>query len=200
MLNTYQHDVLTELINIGIASGAKQLAEMMNTRVDMHVPQVTILPLSQLKDQFKGNEKSPVHVVRQSFSGGYKGMGLLVFNNKDINSLVSNLTNTNIESEEIAKVKSDVMKEVGNIVLNGVMTAFSKMLNTRFIFDSPADFEGDYSNLQQFLNNEWHDSQAIICKASFNLKYKEGIEGDIIILYESILQYLKAIKEKAEGR
>lgn len=59
-LSGMQLDILKEIGNIGSGNAATALAQLLNAKIDMNVPQVNILPFAEVPDQVGGAE---LHVV-----------------------------------------------------------------------------------------------------------------------------------------
>jgi chemotaxis protein CheC len=59
-LSGMQLDILREIGNIGSGNAATALAQLLNAKIDMNVPQVNILPFAEVPDLVGGAD---LHVV-----------------------------------------------------------------------------------------------------------------------------------------
>ena len=72
-LNDLQFDVLKEIGNIGAGNATTALAKMLNTKIDMNVPRVEMVPFTQLPDTFGSPEEVLAGILVQ-LDGDIKGM------------------------------------------------------------------------------------------------------------------------------
>jgi len=84
-----QHDVLRELINIGIGNAAGVLNQMVGSHVTLRVPQVEILSPAKLLQQPSSCGWGKGVVIHIVFGGSFEGVTALVFSPQSAANLVS---------------------------------------------------------------------------------------------------------------
>ena len=121
-------DVLREIGNIGAGNATTALAQMVNCKIDMDVPQVKILSFNELAQVFGGPEK-PVIGVLFNLSMDVDGMMLFVLDEKSAKSLANLLLMGTSEGEELTEMDISTLREVGNIRSGAYVYSLSEMTN-----------------------------------------------------------------------
>ncbi|MBW4602720.1 MAG: chemotaxis protein CheC [Calothrix sp. FI2-JRJ7] len=176
-------DALQELINIGVGRAAGMLNQMLDSRIVLEIPVVTILTLSQiqaeLEKRFNGDSLA---AVKLNFTGSFSGKANLVFPTESAATLVSLLTGEEIDSPDLDSVKIGTLSEVGNIVINGIMGSISNVLNQHLNYAIPIYME---DSIKHILSLEYASEETIflLAQARFAIKTLEII-GDIVLIFE----------------
>ena len=121
-------DVLREIGNIGAGNATTALAQLVNCKIDMDVPQVKILSFNELAQVFGGPEK-PVIGVLFNLSMDVDGMMLFVLDEKSAKSLANLLLMGTSEGEELTEMDISTLREVGNIISGAYVYSLSEMTN-----------------------------------------------------------------------
>ncbi|HEY9850337.1 MAG TPA: hypothetical protein V6D28_12805 [Leptolyngbyaceae cyanobacterium] len=138
MLTEQQKDALTELINIGFARTANSLSELTNSRVLLEVPQISLHPIEELSAKLETFVSDEVATVQQIFTGAVSGNALLVLNYDGAVILTDLLTpNKNSHFHRLDVSASEVLTEVGNILLNACLSMFGNVLKIQISFSVP---------------------------------------------------------------
>lgn len=138
MLTEQQKDALTELINIGFARTANSLSELTNSRVLLEVPQISLHPIEELSAKLESFVTDEIATVQQIFTGAVSGNALLVLNYDGAVILTDLLTpNKNSHFYRLDVSASEVLTEVGNILLNACLSMFGNVLKIQISFSVP---------------------------------------------------------------
>lgn len=136
-------DVLKELGNIGTGNAATALAQMIDCRVDMKVPQVRLLEFKDLGSILGGEEAVLVSVYLR-IEGDIEGSMMFVLPEKSglnlVNKLMSGMLGIPekpIEECQFGEMECSAMKEVGNIITGAYLNAISSLTNMSFIPSVP---------------------------------------------------------------
>ena len=120
-LNDMQFDVLKEIGNIGAGNATTALSTMLNIKVDMSVPNVALLPFSEI-GSVVGSEEDTVVGILLGLEGDINGMMMFIFDTKSAHHLVNSLMMRDIHTNEDADLTSltemdmSALNEIGNIV------------------------------------------------------------------------------------
>lgn len=120
-------DVLREVGNIGAGNATTALAQIVNCKIDMQVPEVKVLSFDELSNIFGGVENQVIGVLFK-LSRDIDGMMLFVL---DIESAKA-LTNILVPSEEhegLNDMEVSTIKEIGNIISGAYVYSLSEMCN-----------------------------------------------------------------------
>ena len=162
-------DVLKELGNIGAGNAATALAELLNCKVDMSVPQVKLINFSQIGEVIGGEE--------QVMAGMYLAI------QKDITGSILFLVKEDVALHLVKKLMGDyaqdihgemeqsALKEISNIITGAYLNALSTMTGLRIepsvpdlaidmagaILSVPAIQFGQYGDNALFIETEFGD-------------------------------------------
>ena len=134
-------DVLKELGNIGAGNATTALAQLINCKVDMKVPQVRRLNFNELGALLGGEETILVSIYLQ-VEGDVEGSMMFVLSEESalhlVNKLMSGMLGVPekpIEECHFGEMECSAMKEVGNIITGAYLNALSSLTNMK-IFPS----------------------------------------------------------------
>ena len=143
-------DVLKELGNIGAGNATTALAELINCKVDMMVPQVRMLEFSELGEMLGGEEQILVGIYL-GVEGDIDGSMMFTLPQESglhlVNKLMSGMLGIPekpIEEMEFGEMEVSAMKEVGNIITGAYLNALSSLTNLK-ILPSPPQLSIDYA-------------------------------------------------------
>ncbi len=134
-------DVLKELGNIGAGNATTALAQLINCKVDMKVPQVRLLNFNELGALLGGEETILVSIYLQ-VEGDVEGSMMFVLSEDSalhlVNKLMSGMLGVPekpIEECHFGEMECSAMKEVGNIITGAYLNALSSLTSMK-IFPS----------------------------------------------------------------
>ncbi len=134
-------DVLKELGNIGAGNATTALAQMIDCKVDMHVPQVKLLEFKELGDMVGGEDKLMVSIFLQ-VEGDIDGSIMFMLSKTAAAHLVNKLMcgmlgidEEKADEYEFGEMECSAIKEVGNIITGAYLNALSGLTNMK-IFPS----------------------------------------------------------------
>ena len=137
MSNEY-YDVLRELGNIGAGNATTALAQMMQCKVDMAVPQVKLLEFKEL-GELMGGEELIMAGIYLGIEGDITGSIMFLLEKQAARHLVSKLMGgMQPEGEEFSEIELSALKEVGNIITGAYLNSLS-MLTNLVIYPSVPD-------------------------------------------------------------
>ena len=136
-------DVLKELGNIGAGNATTALAQLINCKVDMKVPQVRLLNFNELGALLGGEETILVSIYLQ-VEGDVEGSMMFVLSEDSalhlVNKLMSGMLGVPekpIEECHFGEMECSAMKEVGNIITGAYLNSLSMLTNMKIIPSVP---------------------------------------------------------------
>jgi chemotaxis protein CheC len=200
-LNENQKDALTELINIAFSRTAASLSELTGNRVELDVPEVSVLPIKELPIGLAHFVDGDVATVHQVFSGSISGDALLLMNHEGAATLVDLLTGAQPRAVRLGASSKEVLTEVGNILLNACLGIFGDILKVHFSFTVPRlhlDALGHL--LDSFVIGKEGLHYALLVGAKFRLQASDVTGCLVIVLGVASLDHLiKAIEVWADS-
>lgn len=130
------YDVLKELGNIGAGNATTALAQMLQCKVDMKVPQVRLLDFSNV-GEVMGGEEQIVAGIYLAVEGDISGSIMFMLEMNAAKQLVSKLMGTPVSEEEFSEMEISAMKEIGNIITGAYLNSLSTLTNLRIIPSVP---------------------------------------------------------------
>jgi chemotaxis protein CheC len=135
-LNNVQLDTLKEISNIGMGHAATALSQMIGQRVNLTVPNVTIIEISKVPEHLGGAEKMMVGITLQIL-GDARGSIMLLFPQESAHRLLCSLLGHQEKGLIMTEVSVSALKEVGNILASAYLSALGNLLNKTLIPSVP---------------------------------------------------------------
>ncbi|MBR6159542.1 MAG: chemotaxis protein CheC [Lachnospiraceae bacterium] len=136
-------DVLREIGNIGAGNATTALAQMLNTKVDMHVPKVDLIGFSEIGEVMGGEEQimAGIYLVVE---GDISGSIMFLLEKSSAKALVARLMGTGNDSADgdFDEMELSALKEIGNIITGSYLSSLSTLTNLT-IYPSPPDIAID---------------------------------------------------------
>ncbi|MCM1307941.1 MAG: chemotaxis protein CheC [Butyrivibrio sp.] len=137
-LTDMEFDVLKEIGNIGAGNATTALSQMMNIKIDMSVPNVALIPITQIAGMI-GSEETIVVGILLGMEGDVKGMMMFLFTEKPAHTIVNALLGTAVtETAEIGEMELSVLSEIGNIIAGAYLSALSSLTGLTVMPTVPA--------------------------------------------------------------
>lgn len=139
-LSNLQIDALKEIGNIGAGNAATALAQMINTKVDMNVPQISILAFGDVPELVGGADNYAVGIYL-NVSGKAATNILFLMEVDKACFLVDMLMGRSAGStrpDSLSELEISAMMEVGNIISATYLNALSMFTQLSFVPSVPA--------------------------------------------------------------
>ena len=137
-VNTIYFDVLKEIGNIGAGNATTALAQLLNTKVDMLVPKVSLLEFSEVGSTMGGEEQIMAGIY-QSVEGDISGSIMFLLEEYSAKVLVSKLMGTEVDYDaSFDEMGISALKEIGNIITGSYLSSLSTLTNLKIISSVPA--------------------------------------------------------------
>lgn len=131
-LKELEQDALTEIFNIGVGIAADVLSQMVGEQVRLCVPVVELTTQQQAKNYYMEREQRHLCAIRQTFSGEVTTDAILMFPEENSLELVRLMVGSDLPLEQLTEMERDAMAEIGNIILNAVISSVSSTLGLTF--------------------------------------------------------------------
>ena len=136
-LDSAQMDSLQELANIGAAHSATTLSQMVNSQIDMSVPEINVVDISQV-GEFLGDEMTTMVIFELQGDVPHGGYLVLHFPRESAirtaNILLGGSQNLD---HPLNEMDQSAILEVGNIMISAFLTASSDLLGFMMLPSPP---------------------------------------------------------------
>jgi chemotaxis protein CheC len=128
-LNENHIDILKEIGNIGAGNAATSLSQMLSKRIDMNVPEVSLLDYENVINSIGGAENVVVGIL-VSFEGEIEGVILFLLKKEFVHMILNSLLGTELHSfEDISEMEMSALSEIGNIMVSSYVNSVSSLTN-----------------------------------------------------------------------
>lgn len=130
-------DVLKEIGNIGAGNATTALAQLLNTKVDMLCPKVSLLEFSEVGSVMGGEEQIMAGIF-QYVEGDISGSIMFLLEEQSAKVLVSKLMGTEVDTDApFDDMAISALKEIGNIITGSYLSSLSTLTNLKIISSVP---------------------------------------------------------------
>lgn len=183
-LTAFEKDSLGELLNIAMGMAASSLSEISGNEVEMTIPDVELVPWSEYKKSMGEDIDDNLISVSEAFSGGFSGEAVLIFFIDKSMDLVRSIIGDLDYKGEFADMEEEVLTEIGNILLNSCIAAFSSTLMKEFQTELPKFNKGPLEDLLPGVS-DGHDLNGgekfiLLAQIGFSVQKKE-IKGHLAL-------------------
>jgi chemotaxis protein CheC len=138
-LGPRQLDGLREVANIGAGHAATALADMINDRVMIAVPEVRIVQLEDVPELL-GAPEEIVSATVMKLLGDVTGRTVQIFPRQTASALIGALTGRRSVGfpDDFGEIEQSALKEVSNIIVGAYINALSEFMGMMLIMSVPA--------------------------------------------------------------
>lgn len=186
--NQVRYDILKELFNISVGQAASMLSEVVNKTILLDVPNIEILDsnkeLSKLQAHLPAVLDGTLMVSSITFKEQLTGEANLIFPAEKMKTFIS-LCLDQAEQEiqysnmNFTDIDFDIVKEIGNIILNAIVGGLSNHLNIQLQYTLPEVQVFDRIDFQQDIKNKDYP-YFLMLYITFGIDNTE-IEGAVIV-------------------
>lgn len=125
-ISSLQFDVLKELGNIGAGNATTALSKLINARIDMKVPKVQLLDLSEIAYMI-GDEETVMVGILVMLTGDVNGFMMFLMTQEVARKLVNILMSSDSEDREFSEMELSAVQEIGNIISGAYLSSLSDL-------------------------------------------------------------------------
>lgn len=177
-LSDIEKDALGEIGNISMGTAATTLFTLLNKKVNITTPQVSITNLKELAEEFQ----KPFVSVDVKYKIGLIGSNILILKNEDvkvITDLMMGGDGTNIE-RELTEMDMSAISEAMNQMIGSSSTSLSEIFSKVIDIEPPVavqtTLDGSNDEFDIFANTD------AIVKISFDMEIGDLIDSEIMQL------------------
>lgn len=145
LLTTTQEDILKELYNVFVGEATNLLSEILQKRIFLSVPEIKLLSLQELKASKQENFipvlNGTVLSASLKFGNVFSGRADFIFPAEQIKYVTTLCLGEEyiVEDGEFSfnDEDFDIVKEIGNIILNAIMGGMGSLMEMKLEYDVP---------------------------------------------------------------
>jgi chemotaxis protein CheC len=183
-LSAVQADAIQELGNIGAAHAATTLSQMLGSTIEMSVPAIKVVDLSQL-GQYMGEESAAM--VAFELQGDIPHGGYILFYITRESAV--RMTNTMLGQTEINRPLSEMdesaLLEVGNIMVSAFLDATAELLGFVMLPSPPAlTIDMAHAAMQSLIAQMQEETNEVLLFSTELVCEEYKVDSDIIMMPE----------------
>ncbi|MCK1983911.1 MULTISPECIES: flagellar motor switch phosphatase FliY [Peribacillus] len=176
-LSMMELDALGEIGNISFGSSATALSTLLNQKVDITTPTVTLIERGQIAEEFP----HPYVAIQVQYTEGFSGINMLVIKQSDAAIIADLMLGGDGEnpSDLLGEIQLSAVQEAMNQMMGSAATSMST------IFSKKVDISPPSIDLLNFLNGEGENAipnEDLFAKISFRLRVGSLIDSSIMQL------------------
>ena len=166
-------DAIGEILNISLGASATAVSTMLNARVDITTPVVTVVS----KEEFEMDRVEPAVGVEITYVAGLEGENVMLLKRHDVKVIVEMLMGMEVADEdfELNEINISAVCEVMNQMMGASSTALSEFLGKMVNISTPISFE--VKNEQEFIDKYFVDEYPKVV-VGFTLKISDKLESE----------------------
>lgn len=128
-VNNLYLDVLKEIGNIGAGNATTAIANMLGMKIDMNVPNIKLMEVSQLGTAVGAEDETIVGIFLE-VQNDIDGSMMFLLDIPSARYLVNKLMMTDVPADQpFGEIELSALKEIGNIIAGSYLSALSSMTN-----------------------------------------------------------------------
>lgn len=194
LLSLEESDAIGEISNISMGTSATTLSTLVNQKVDISTPKVTITTWGRLVESYD----KPCIFIQIRYKEGLDGSNILILKERDVKiiaDLMMGGDGTNTEGE-VTELHLSAIGEAMNQMMGSASTSISTMLETKVDISPPdaniidVNMVEDPSKIASFLRHEF-------VKVAFRMEIGNLVDSELMQLYP--VEFARNLYEKFTG-
>ncbi len=177
-LTSEEKDALGEIGNISMGTSATTLFTLLNSRVSITTPKVSVVTWEELSREYT----TPYVAVQVHYKEGLEGSNLLILKEDDvkiITDLMMGGTGVN-STEPIGDLHLSAIGEAMNQMIGSSSTSLSTMFNKRIDISPPQAFVMHFQNFDEI--DQLFNPDEKVVKIAFRMEVGDVIDSEIMQL------------------
>ncbi|WP_330396269.1 flagellar motor switch protein FliN [Anaeromassilibacillus sp. An200] len=176
IFNSMELDAIGEMMNISLGSSATAVSNMLNHRVDITTPTVSVVSI----EDFTLGDLEPAIAVEIKYVSGLDGSNIMLLKRGDVRTIVDILMGTETPDEEfkLDELTVSAVCEVMNQMMGAASTALSDFLGILVNISTPESYTLD--DLDEFKRNHFHSECGMLVVVRFKLGIEDILESEFV--------------------
>ncbi len=175
LLSDIEKDLLGEVGNISMGSASTALYQIINQKVNITTPVVSITTLKEIKETFE----TPTVVLDVEYTSGIIGRNILIIKTEDA-AVIANLMMGGdgiVENHELSEIEISAVQEAMNQMIGSAATSMATMFSREVNISPP--ISKIWSNSEDALSSEIPEDQAIV-RVNFRMTIGNLVDSNIM--------------------
>lgn len=177
-LSELERDAIGEIGNISFGSSATALSTLLNQKVDITTPSVTVISKSKISDEFP----HPYVAIEVNYTEGFDGSNLLVVEQSDAAIIADLMIGGDGQGADpsLGEIHLSAVQEAMNQMMGSAATSMSTVFSKKIDISPP---RVELLDVTEEKGTDRIPEDDLLVKVSFRLKVGELIDSSIMQLY-----------------
>jgi len=196
-LSAIQMDAMQELGNIGAAHAATTLSQMLSSPVEMSVPKIKVVDISQLGSHI-GDESAALVVFELQGEIAHGGYILFYISRKSAVHLTNSMLGLTDPDRALNEMDESALLEVGNIMASAFLDATAELLGFVMLPSPPSlTIDMAHAAMQSLIAQMQEEIDEVVLFSTELFCEEHKIDSDIIMMPETSM--LNTFVERLEN-
>jgi chemotaxis protein CheC len=183
-LSTIQSDAIQELGNIGAAHAATTLSQMLGSTIEMSVPAVTVVDLSNLAD-YMGEESAAMVAFELQGDIAHGGYILFYITRESAIRMTNTMLGLTETNRPLSEMDESALLEVGNIMVSAFLDATAELLGFVMLPSPPAlTIDMAHAAMQSLIAQMQEETNEVLLFSTELTCEEYKVDSDIIMMPE----------------
>ena len=176
IFNSMELDAIGEIMNISLGSSATAVSNMLDHRVDITTPSVSVVTV----DEFSLGDLEPAIGIEIKYVAGLEGSNIMLLKRNDVKVIVDILMGSETPDEEfeLNDLTVSAVCEVMNQMMGAASTALSDFLGRSVNISTPQSFALD--DIDRFKAEHFASSGGTLVVARFILSIENILKSEFV--------------------
>ena len=176
VFNAMELDAIGEVMNISLGSSATAVSNLLDHRVDITTPMVSVVPV----EEFSLGDLEPAIAVEIKYVSGLEGSNIMLLKRNDVKVIVDILMGSEMPEEEfeLNDLTISAVCEVMNQMMGAASTALSDFLGRPVNISTPTSYTLD--DLAQFKDDHFRTADGLLVVVRFMLRIENILQSEFV--------------------
>ena len=176
VFNPMQLDAIGEVMNISLGSSATAVSNMLDHRVDITTPSVTVVPV----EEFSLGDLEPAIGIEIKYVSGLEGSNIMLLKRDDVKVIVDMMMGMETPDEEfeLSELAISAVCELMNQMMGAASTALSDFLGRSVNISTPTSFT--LENLEKFKDELFKQGSSPLVVVRFMLGIESVLKSEFV--------------------
>ena len=178
LLSDIEKDLLGEIGNISMGSASTALYQIINQKVNITTPVVSITTLKEIKETFE----TPTVVLDVEYTSGIIGRNILIIKTEDA-AVIANLMMGGdgiVDNHELSEIEISAVQEAMNQMIGSAATSMATMFGRKVDISPPTSKVIENDDIA--ISDDISEDQPIV-KVSFRLTIGDLVDSNIMQIF-----------------
>ncbi|TFG89180.1 MAG: chemotaxis protein CheC [Candidatus Atribacteria bacterium] len=200
-LSTVQADAIQELGNIGAAHAATTLSLMLGSTIEMSVPAIKVIDLSQL-GTYMGEESAAIVAFELQGEIAHGGYILFYITRESAVRMTNTILGITEINRPLSEMDQSALLEVGNIMVSAFLDATAELLGIIMLPSPPAlTIDMAHAVMQSLIAQMQEETNEVLLFSTELVCREYKIDSDIIMMPErsTLLRIIELLENMMKG-